>query len=248
MKKAFYALVLLVSLTISYFVLSESDFYYISDAFFIIIPSIAAYLMYKVINLTKLSSSEGKVWLFLLIGMVLWLVGEAIWFYYETILDVYPFPSVADISFLLGYVFVLIGLFVEYNNVVKQIANKKYLLPLFTLLLSFAILYKILIYPIAISDYEILSKIVSLGYPIFDLFLIFGSLLFVECFRGAKLSKTWMLLLTGFALTAIADIVFSYLDWYELYESFYILSDIPWLLGYAVIAIAAYIHKDSLEG
>jgi uncharacterized membrane protein len=53
-----------------------------------------------------LKSKEGRYYLSLCIGMVLWLIAESIWGYSQIILQIpMPYPSIADCFWLLGYAF-----------------------------------------------------------------------------------------------------------------------------------------------
>ncbi|MHA2365582.1 MAG: hypothetical protein ACXAC7_16615, partial [Candidatus Hodarchaeales archaeon] len=48
-------------------------------------------------------SHEGRIWLAFAIGVFFWSIGEFLWFYYETILEEDPFPSAADVIWILAF-------------------------------------------------------------------------------------------------------------------------------------------------
>ena len=66
--------------------------------------AIAAGLSVLVICKQKTDGLIGKAYTFLGAGLVLFLVAEIIWSYYEIVLEIEnPFPSIADALWLIGY-------------------------------------------------------------------------------------------------------------------------------------------------
>ncbi|MBU2561169.1 MAG: hypothetical protein KKD17_02645 [Nanoarchaeota archaeon] len=222
----------------------------IEDALFIVFGLAAGITGIYTFRKLGWRSKEGKVWLLLALGFLGWAVGEFLWLYNEVILEIEPFPSTADIAYLLAYIPLIIGLWIEYN-IIKEAIVKKGLMKavILTSIISIISAYFVLVPIITATDYDLLSKIVSLSYPIGDLLILFPALIFIFVFKGAKMSRSWLFIAIALLLEVIADSSFAYLDWNELYSGTYlILTDLAWLAGYALFAFGAYYHSLIIKG
>lgn len=64
-----------------------------------------------IVGVRRNRPSSPLPWYAIALGQLLFVIGDSIWTYYEEVLhDEHPFPSAADISYLLGYVPIAIGL------------------------------------------------------------------------------------------------------------------------------------------
>src|SRR4030042_3006239 len=115
-------------------------------------------------------SREGKVWFFLALGYLGWAIGEIVWTLNDIILKTSPSPSGADIFYICAYVPLLMGLWMEYH-IIKENVKRDDILKAFLLTFTMALIsaFLVLIPLAAASDYEMLSKGLSLFYPIADL-------------------------------------------------------------------------------
>jgi hypothetical protein len=87
----------------------------------------------------RIRKSEAKKYVSLFIGILLWFSAEIIYTYYQTILKIdLPYPSYADILWLLGYIFVgyhLYSAFHFWNKNKRFSENSVFIITIFTALL-----------------------------------------------------------------------------------------------------------------
>ncbi len=247
-KLGYILLIIFLGYVISYFLpLEEYPILVFADAFFAVIAFVAAIFCFSTFKIYGKNSLEGKVWLMLTLGFIFWCGGESLWAYYELVEGIYPFPSPADIFYLLGYVPLCLAVFYSFYFMKVPFKRRKVGIAL-TLTIAYAALSGIFVlYPIAVSQESLFEKAVLLMYPLADIFLIFGASLLVEVFRGGGLSKTWLIISLAFLATGIADTLFSYLDWNGLYElgSPYDYIDFLWIFSYLLFIFGAYHERMS---
>ncbi len=219
-----------------------------SNIFFFSLAFIASYSCF--LNFKKFGKSlEGRVWFLLGAGTFFWGFGELIWAYYEVIKEVYPFPSPADIFYIVGYFPMILATFHYFSYVSFPLKTRKiYLAALVSLLYGLLSLFFVL-FPIAISNLNLLEKSILMTYPILDVYLIFSGLLLVEAFRGGALSRVWFVISLAFLFTGVADTLFSYLDWNGLYKlgSPYDYIDFLWIAGYLCFIYASTYERIAVE-
>mgnify|MGYP000866531682 CR=1 FL=1 len=184
-----------------------------------------------------LSTTPGKAWLFLLLGLGCWLVGDVIFAYYQEIVHEDAFPSAADYAFTVGYVFLLIGIVWQLTQTKSQISKKELLITLIITLVIFVgalilVLIPIASYPIG-EDFTVNQMIFSLVYPIGDLILFPCAVLLYFKFRGGQFAKGWIILSIGFIVAVIFDLAFSYYDWIGVENVFFVLDHFE--IGYYMI-------------
>jgi len=242
-------LVTFISFCATYFLPIEENFWSMLfwDFFFSVIAGIAAFQSFLVSRIYGFKSVIGKVWLFLSIGLFFWFLGETLWGYYEVILEEKPFPSIADLAWLLGYLPFYFALYYECAHLKTPILYEE-LYATFLIASLYGIFSSIVVIgPIIVADYPIVEKILTIAYPVADIFLIFYGLVAVFMFKGGRLSKSWLFISLGFITSGIADTVFSWLEWNGLYElgSPYDYIDFLWVASYLLFILAACYEKFS---
>jgi hypothetical protein len=187
------------------------------------------------------------VWGLLALGMLLWTVGEALWAYYELVLEEDPYPSLADAAWVLGYIPLGIGLFLRFRSL-RTVPNRIELLEIgsaFGLLVIVSVIF--VIEPIVTADYDPIELFVGALYPIGDLVIAFVALLSVFVLSGGEFSRPWLIIAVGFLTVSVADQLFSYADWKGTYLSgadsgtnlITALVDIPYFASYVIIGLGA---------
>lgn len=230
-------------------ILALRETLYLVPPFFAIIAGVVA------IHTFGLASARSMTLLFLTVGISYWFFGEVLFGYYEYILQIDPYPSAADVFYVLAYPMLFLGLVneiriarVNWSNVSKPTL---FLFSLVALLLAAMIGY-FGIYQAIKPDETLLANVVAISYGIGDLFLILANILLLVLvweFRGGKLSRVWLLLFVSFLLTLIADILFAmYTSEYTMQVWFYkSLLDSFWIAGYLVFAFALFEFSFSIQ-
>ncbi len=182
-------------------------------------------------------------WKFFLLGFSLWAVAEFTWFLYEGVLGIIdPWPSVADVFWVAGYLPLAIGLFMYAKDVKAKNLFKSFLVSVTGVTAStFAIvfIFGVNVFP---SDVSLFEGILLLAYPIGDVFLLSLSALLLEAAFKHKEHRrefvSWACLAGGFLLFAVYDIIFSYMVTSK--QMSHMLFNILYLGAYLLIAMSAF--------
>lgn len=191
-------------------------------------------------------SAHGRSLMLIGLGLLTWFIGDGLWFCYERILHVDPFPSLADFFYILGYPLLLAGLInevreshVDWSRVGK---GYRFLLILVSLILVFLIGY-FEIYLVYSAEAPFKENIFHIAYGVGDWTLILASLLMSSLileFRGGKLFTPWLYLFCALVLVLAADILFtvfqaSYTD--KIWPYFHLI-DLIWISAYVFFSFS----------
>jgi hypothetical protein len=150
------------------------------------------------------------------IGSFLWLGAELTWAYYRQSLGVeVPYPSVADLFWLMGYGFFLIhnyGLMAKLRQVAHIDRSMIVLVSVATgLTLGYILNLTFGVAEIISSTTDSLTTVVSILYPIIDgLILIPSLVIFWSLRRTDPASMHWLLMSAAFVISIVADVGFGY--------------------------------------
>lgn len=181
----------------------------------------------------------GKSYLFLSLGFFSLFVAEVTYSVYDLILEIEPYPSIADIFFF-AYIPLLIA---------HLIINIRFFQPSIKNLTKIGIIAV----PIIITAaYGILS-INEIGEANFDFYygIIFVAatsvaltltILGTRIFKEGALGKSWWILLFGVLALTLADDWYYYLEIIESYDLTHPVN-ILWYAGYWIVAYALLKHK-----
>lgn len=192
------------------------------------------------------TTKEGIVWLLLVIGLLLWLGGETLWLILEAVTQEVPYPSVADVSWLLAYPVLFCALYLEYKRLDIDLGKKRFGIFL-AVVAACVIMVWALLYPIAVSDeVSAVEKFLDIAYPVGDLALLYVALLVTFMYLGGRLGWAWLLISVGFILYSVADLAFSYLSWEEVYWSGHPV-DLLWMIGDTIVFVGAAMYGYAYE-
>lgn len=199
----------------------------------------------------KAFSSRGRErsgWTWVAIAAGSWTIGEAIWSWYAVVLaEPVPSPSVADIAYLLGVPFAVIGIALlssrrgEHGHIFRQFLDGCIIagsLMFISWATALGVVYRV-------SGVALLPRLVDLAYPVTDIMLATAALAALSRVTGSRRRE---LALIGVALVAFAfsDSAFTYLTQTGTYGGATVL-DTGYVLGYLLIFLAALIPTSSDE-
>lgn len=176
----------------------------------------------------------------IILGFLLMSVGEIIWIYFELILDIDPFPSLADLFYVSHYIFIFYGVYRELKSLSFSLKN----LPKTTISMFIALsgtLMVIVGYFGIIKAYHpevgIVENIFAIGYGVGDLILLITLLLLsllLQEFAGGKIVRPWIYLILSILVSISADILFAvYNESYQSYDYFvFNIVDTLWMANY----------------
>jgi hypothetical protein len=199
--------------------------------------------------------TKSKVWSLLSFGFAFWVLGEVSWavqviFFNNPV----PYPSIADLFWVLGYPFLFAGFFYRLNTLSST--QERITAINFVILSASAIFTVVLLWslPSAFSlNAAHLDQTLNLVYAVADLalFMMAASIAFFfgaesVSLVGPELSRAWIIIALGFALHAVYDVFFGYfvsLGAYASGSAFDFLYDV----AYAVIAVGAFYLSDAFS-
>jgi diguanylate cyclase (GGDEF)-like protein len=174
-------------------------------------------------------------WLFIAASQLLFVTGDALW----TLLALggeVPFPSVADVAYLLGYPALVIAFSMAIRLRVRG-GDQSGLLDGLILSAAAGLLgWVALVRPVLGLSDEPLSLLVSVAYPLGDV-LVIGVAIGLLATPGAR-TPSFLLLITSLGLLFVADTAYALQVASETYVEGGAL-DTLWLLSYAAIGTAA---------
>jgi diguanylate cyclase (GGDEF)-like protein/PAS domain S-box-containing protein len=192
------------------------------------------------------SPSRRRAWgLFALAGAS-WAIGEIAWTYYELVLrQEVPFPSFADIAFLVAYPLAAFGMLAL--PTAPQLFSSRIRTVLDATIVGISILFvawATFLGPLYhASEGSILEQAIGLAYPIADV-VVAAVAIFVVARARAGRRTTLVLLALGLLSLAVADSAFAYLTLSDQYSTGLPI-DAAWDIGYLLIALAAIRHDPS---
>jgi hypothetical protein len=207
----------------------------------IVNPAVAALASFWIAKKYRESEVFGKSYISLGIALAMVVVAEFTYLFYQFVLEIEPYPSIADVFFFALYPFL-------FYHLAKNIKFFKPKLDIVTKSL-------IVIIPISIVGIYSLTSYNEIGEANFDYYygLIFVSgssvvlsagILGARIFRQGVLGVAWLLLAIGIVLTTVGDVWYYYLETYDQYTLNHPVN-LFWWASYMVITYALYKHQDT---
>lgn len=200
----------------------------------------------------KIGSRISRIWLCFTLGMLLWFFGELGWAVYTMVLNVeIPYPSIADIFWLSGYLPLFVALLLYLEIFQPAITVKQFLVAGAIVAGMSAIIFSSLMIPVLadVSQYDLVTLSVDLAYPALDLFLFLEAILGLSAFTVTKLkgriSAAWHFMNAAILLNVAADMAFSYTTLNGTYYNGHPI-DLLYNFGYILFALAFYVHQKEL--
>jgi diguanylate cyclase (GGDEF)-like protein len=175
------------------------------------------------------------MWYWFGAAQIVWVVGDAIFEYYQYVLDQSPYPSPADAFYLSAYPMLVVG----FVLLVRGRRGRDLAGVVDAAIVATGlglVLWVFVLHPIAAdSTTSTLERFISTAYPAMDAMLL---ALLARLFTsgGTRTPSIRLLALAGLLLLA-ADVAYSLLTLYSDYESGVL--DAGWLLSYVTWAAAA---------
>ena len=175
-------------------------------------------------------------WLLIAAGQVSWALGDVVW----TTIDMSggnPYPSVADILYVVGYPLLAIGLGVLLWSGIRRVDRGDLVDVAIVTLASLLVLWPIVFQP-ALDEGWSWTTLTGISYSVGDVLLL--GLLAALFFHGERRSTVIWLTAGSLVLVFVADVIY-YVPMFGESTSAQTWSDFTWLAGYVLIA-AAGIH------
>jgi hypothetical protein len=185
-------------------------------------------------------NSARRAWIFMSAWLGCWFLGQVVLAGYENLLHrAAPVPSLGDVFFTAGYVFVILALFAfvsAYRASGFAVGSTRELASIaLGACAVFALVgYEVLV-PVATAKTPGRERLVTVGYPVLDLIALIPAIVLFRitiAFRGGQVWRVWAALLAGILFAMGGDVVFSDLTPAHV-EAIGPLADLLFILGYS---------------
>lgn len=164
-------------------------------------------------NGVRMKDRISIVWLSYSLGMLLWLMGESMWAVYTLWYSIaIPFPSAADIFWLVGYVPLMSAMVAQVWPFREFFHSRKMLIAISLVILMAGLLLATLVPPTYASEAgaDLVEFVVSLAYPLFDAALLAIALPVLFLFGKGLFWRPFLFVTIGLILAFFGDILFSW--------------------------------------
>jgi hypothetical protein len=188
-------------------------------------------------------------WALLAGGLFAFLLAQAVYTFYQLVRgQPSPFPSLADVFFLLGYPLLIAALFAflrSYRASGFPVGGPG---ERAAIALVAAVVLAAPLVPLVRAPAPWLHKLLDVAYPLLDAVLMIPAILLLRIafrFRGGLVWRVWLALLGGFACNWVGDTAFAYFS--QLGRPHLApLVDIGYLLAFAGLALGVLYQRDLL--
>ncbi len=157
-------------------------------------------------------------WTLLAAGLLSNFLGQALLARYQLAGEPSPFPSVADVFYLLAYPLIgaaLVRFIHAYDEVGLPIGTRaERSVTLAVAAAACAALAVPVLRPVLQADLAPLDEALSAAYPLLDMALLVPLALLLRItwrFRGGQVATAWVVVLSGFVFMCAGDVLFAYL-------------------------------------
>ncbi len=198
----------------------------------------------------RTTAHRRMAWAWLAVGTGSWAAGQAVWTFYEVVLDrEVPFPSLADVGFLLFPLAAAVGLVVWLGTQSDQLAARgRDVLDGAVIAGSLLVLSWVttLGSVVAAGGDAWFPLTLSLAYPVGDLLL--ATLVLIALARGSGAERaTLAVLALGLGGLAVADSAYVYLVGVGAYSSADLVSS-GWVFGFLFVAASGLTVRPHVDG
>jgi diguanylate cyclase (GGDEF)-like protein len=179
-------------------------------------------------------------WGILALAQLSFTLGDAAWAILELRLGLNPFPSIADVFYLLFYPLFFIGILTLPTLRMERLNYSRLLLDVCIILVAATVGYwNLLLGPVVAArvGQPLLNQIISLAYPVGDLVLIFATLKLLYLQTEADERMPFLFLISGTVVMVLTDSIYGYQTISKQYVSGNLL-DLGWIISYYLIGMA----------
>ena len=184
------------------------------------------------------SRHQRRPWLLLALGATSWLLGDLFWHFYVADLDPQPYPSAADLGYLLVFPLVYAGLLSLVRIRVGRLPAATWLDGLIAGLGVGSVAAAFVLRPVLeIGEGDLPLVVTNLAYPVGDLVLLAVVVAVMAVLRG-RAGLCWWLLSAGFVALTVTDGAFllESASGTHVHPS---LVDQGWPLAFLLVALAS---------
>jgi hypothetical protein len=224
-----------------------------NDLTAILAVGVAVYSVVAWVRMRR-EKQAGMLWASFAIGWILWMVAEVCWTVASIISQEVPYPSIADIFWLAGYIPMFFALWLRIRSLPSSDHWLKRIVigGVGAIILGATIIFVVIPTAVEYDPNQIVISLLNIIYPVFDLILLVMSTWIFFAYQKGEFGKIWFWLSLGFSLHSISDLIFSYASNQGIYYPDNHLNfisaigvDVPYALGYASCMLAMILIRIS---
>ncbi len=217
-----------------------SDFYFLAQKLFILVA-----LFFAISKIKQKRPELARFWYFIFAAIIAYTIGDFFWMMYEVMLKQEPFPSIADLFYLLFYPLMWLGLYnYPRGRLEKLSATSIYLDNAIVIIGSGLVMWSLTIAPTINSNGEnLLSYVVSILYPVLGMILLWSVFIFFRIHLNQGASVATLLLGLGLMADIASDTMFAI--FYTTYQSGSWI-DLGWVIGCILIMCSAVFQMQEI--
>ncbi|MCV0430651.1 ATP-binding protein [Nitrosopumilus sp.] len=192
--------------------------------------SLVIVVLWATIKAEQIKEIPKKSLVFLALSFVSWFAAEQTWNFYEQVLETEPFPSMADVFYIIAPFFMFISLFIFLKPLKKQIPKRSIF---FASLISAVSLIPTIIIAYNSDSNEIIETVIGLAYPALDALVLIPVIITILFLIQRRKNLFWIMILAGVLVFVIADTLFLFLTLTEQYTTHHLI-DVLWITSYVV--------------
>lgn len=207
------------------------------DFIYLILPLLCSAFSFAVARKFSFSDIFGKAYISLGISFAFLFCAEFTYVViYEIILQQDPYPSIADVFYLVFYPFAIYHM--------KK--NISYFLDVtkihYTIIVGITLLITLIYFGLSFDG--TINLIFLFGIiPVAGSAFVFSlSIVGFMAFQKGVMGKVWIILVLGISLHTVANIWYYYLEVFEYYTGTHVVNTL-WVAAWTLIVYALYIHK-----
>ena len=163
-----------------------------------------------------ITGKHGIAWVMFTCFAASWFAAETIWVFYDVYLQVEPFPSIADVFYVVGYPFLFVFMLFYLEPVKKGISKRMIAASVSITAIMLAVSIATIGWDIQMDNitdgneikFDILNFAISLIYPILDAIVLVPAIVGLMVFFKGQVSFLWSLMCFAIVSVSIADAAF----------------------------------------
>jgi signal transduction histidine kinase/CheY-like chemotaxis protein len=221
-----------------------------NDLLLILVDMLAILALFSAAQRSAICRREVQLaWTVLALAMISHTIGDIIWTFYKLILHQSPFPSLADVPYLMQYPLFIIGILLLPSISLSSSERLKVMLDEGIVVIASVMLFWALLIAPTIeynAGSGTMIQTLSVAYTVMDLMLFFA--LIELLFRRVKSRRMGplMLLVMGTAMFIGTDIPYTSQSLQGTYDPGGLL-DTGWIIAYSLVGLAGVLQANSLK-
>jgi hypothetical protein len=247
----------LVMTVISVFRIGGDDF--VSGMFDYIAPVYAIVATLALFWAWKTSGPKGvirSIWGWMTLSLLIWTIAELLWTYYAIqSQEAIPSPSLADYVWIVGYVPMLLALFIRMRSFQVNLTRRQTTVLVISSAV-FIILGALIIIPNLILNADPAGwqeTSINVFYTVGNLLIVWFSLGIFYIVQRGRLSLVWKFILAANIISAVSDLLYFYASLNEdalsksTFYAIYVAYNIPYLSSYLLTALGMLANQFTIN-